>query len=156
MSKESFLSKLRENSSYTFLLPSLKEEIRYKKLDVIEASIKGEMPNYIASKVLDVMKNGLDGEQDATLEHQKSTDDDVKQILIKATETLAKVIIEPQLTMEEILEIGAEDRIAWFMDAISKSYTSATTSGGEVTANDVANFPDTTNGRKHAKRGSNR
>lgn len=155
MSKESFLEKLNKISEFTFVLPTLQEEIRYRKLDVIESSVNGQMPNYIATRVLEVMKNGLDGSTEADGELPKATTDDVKQILIKATEVLGKVIVEPKLDMEDIVRIPSEDRIAWFLDAIGRSHTSETAHGGEVTANDVANFPEIRGGRRNAKRSLN-
>lgn len=152
MSVESFLAKLKKLEEYTFLLPSLQEEIKYKKLDVIEASINGTMPNFIASKVLEVMKSGLKGDQVSSDVPTDVNNDDVKDILIKATEMWERCVIEPKLSMEQIVQIPSEDRIAWFMDAVTNSYSSRTTSGGEVGATDVANFPDGRTRKRNSKR----
>ena len=155
MSIESFLAKLKKLDEYTFLLPTLQEEIKYKKLDVIESSINGSMPGFIAAKVLEVMKNGLQGEISDTTVSQNVTDTDVKEILVKATEMWEKCVVDPKLSMEQIVQIPSEDRIAWFMDAVTNSYTSKTTSGGEVTATNVANFPEVRTNKRNNKRSIN-
>lgn len=155
MSVQSFLAKLQKLDEYTFLLPTLQEEIKYKKLDVIEASINGSMPNFIASKVLEVMKNGLNGNDTSTSTPSDVSNDDVKDILIKATEMWDRCVLDPKLTMEQIVQIPSEDRIAWFMDAVTNSYSSKTESGGEVAATDVANFPDSGTSKRNSKRSSN-
>lgn len=154
MSIESFLAKLKKLDEYTFLLPTLQEEITYKKLDVIESSINGSMPGFIAGKVLEVMKNGLQGESIEVSKSQDVTNDDVKDILVKATEMWDKCVLDPKLSMEQIVQIPSEDRIAWFMDAVTNSYSSKTTSGGEVTATEVANFPEVRTNKRNAKRSS--
>ncbi len=43
---ESFLAKLEKNNNHTFLLPTLQEEITYKKMDVIESSVNNSLPNF--------------------------------------------------------------------------------------------------------------
>lgn len=156
MSKESFLSKLKNLENYTFLLPILQEEITYRKLDVIEAAVSNQLPNFISAKVLDVMKKGLVGDEQAEeITNPELNKEDVKELLIKATDAWKKCVIEPKLTDEEIIQIPSEDRLAWFMNAIAQSHSSNTVGGGEVTAADVASFPVRTTAKRNTKRSSN-
>jgi len=156
MSKESFLSKLKTLENYTYLLPILQEEITYRKLDVIEAAVSNQLPNFISAKVLDVMKKGLVGNEDMEEEvTPELSQEDVKELLVKATDAWRKCVIEPQLTNEEIVQIPSEDRLSWFMNAIAQSHSSATVAGGEVTAADVASFPVGTTTKRNTKRSSN-
>lgn len=155
MSKtESFLSKLKTLSTYKFTLPFLQEEITYRKLDVIEGSIDGSMPNFIASKVLEVMKKGLVG-KDLEVDASDASNEDVKELLQKATAVWEKAVIDPKLKIDEIVQIPSEDRIAWFLEAVSQSYSSQTTSGSEVSVADVSSFPEERTSRRNAKRSSN-
>ena len=155
MSVESFLAKLKKLDEYTFLLPTLQEEIKYKKLDVIESSINGSMPGFIAAQVLEVMKNGLQGTESSPTTPTNVTNDDIKEILVKATEMWEKCVTDPKLSFEQIVEVPSEDRIAWFMEAVANSYSSNTTSGGEVTATEVANFPEVGTNKRNTKRSTN-
>lgn len=154
--RESILAKLESLENFEFTLPTLKETITYRKLDIIEGSVNGSMPNFIASKILDKMKQSLNGEQDTETDNKiESTDQDVKDLLIKATETWEKAVIDPKLEMSDIVRIPSEDRIAWFMDAITQSYSSKTTSGSEVSLGEVATFPSKGTSRRNSKRAVN-
>lgn len=154
MSVSSFLEKLNSLDNYTFVLPFLKEEVKYRKLDIIEGSIDGSMPNFIATEVLKTMKGGLTGEEKPEFDVEKISDDDVKDLLVKATSIWQKAVIEPKLSIDQIVRIPAEDRIAWFLEAVSQSHTSKTISGGEVSIAEVATFPENTTSRRNSKRSS--
>lgn len=154
MSVDTFLSKLKNLSTYKFTLPYLQEEVTYRKLDVIEGSIDGSMPNFIASRVLEVMKKGLSGEQEQEVSFEASNDD-IKELLQKATSVWEKAVVEPKLKIDQIVQIPSEDRIAWFMEAVAQSYSSNTTSGTEVSVADVSSFPEESTTGRNTKRGSN-
>lgn len=151
MSMESFLAKLEKNSTRTFILPSLQEEVTYKKMDVIEASINNSLPNFLASRVLDAMKKSVGGE---TIQEEKIKleDEDIKQLLQRATEMWEKLVIEPKLNIEQIIEIPSEDRLAWFLNAIAESQKTETKGGGELNAVEVANFPRKRRNRRNTER----
>lgn len=153
--KESILAKLDGLEKFEFVLPTLQETIIYRKLDIIEGSVNGNMPNFIASKILDKMKQSLNGKEESEDTPIESTDQDVKDLLVKATETWEKAVIDPKLEMSDIVRIPSEDRIAWFMDAITQSYSSKTTSGSEVSLGEVATFPSERTTRRNSKRAAN-
>ena len=135
-----FLEKLKKNKFRTFILPTLQEEITYTRLDTIDASINGSLPNFLTSKVLDVMKKSIKGEKPVE-EIPDIQDSDLKDIIIRATELWKKHVVEPKLTDEEVLDVPAEDRMAWLFDAVFNSQTMKTEGGGELTAEEVGNFP---------------
>lgn len=151
MSTESFLAKLEKNNTRTFILPSLQEEITYKKMDVIESSVNKSLPNFLASKVLNAMKKSVAGD---AIEEEKINlnDDDIKDLLIRATEMWKKLVSDPQLTDEQIIEIPSEDRLAWFMNAIAESQEAKTQGGGVVNAAEVSDFPGKGRNRRNTKR----
>lgn len=151
MSSESFLAKLERNNTRTFFLPSLKEEITYRKMDVIESSVNNSLPNFLASRVLDAMKKSVGGEE-ITTEKISLKDDDIKDLLIRATEMWKKLVIEPSLSDEQVVQVPSEDRLAWFLNAIAESQQSETERGGVLSADEVATFP----GKRGSKRNSKR
>lgn len=154
MSNETFLAKLEKNNTRKYLLPILQEEITYKKMDVIESSVNKSLPNFLASKVLNAMKKTVAGEK---IEEEKIdlNDDDIKDMLVRATEMWSKLVKEPSLSMEQIVEIPSEDRLAWFMNAIAESQEARTQGGGVVNAAEISDFPDKTRNRGNSKRSTN-
>lgn len=151
MSLENFLAKLEKNNTRTFLLPLLQEEITYTKMDVIESSVDNSLPNFIASRVLDTMKKSVGGD---VLEEQKINleDEDIKDMLIRATEMWKKLVIDPKLNDEQLVKVPSEDRIAWLLNAIVESQQSETKGGGTITAEEAVTFPDKRTSRRNAKR----
>lgn len=151
---ESFLNALDKIEKRTFILPTINQEITYRKLDILEGSIDGSMPNFISSKVLEVMKKGLAGVEVSEVPVTEPSNEDVKDLLIKATQVLEKAIIEPKLSMDQIVRIPSDDRIAWFMEAVAEAYNSKTTSGSEVSVSEVASFPEKRSTSRNSKRSS--
>ena len=45
-----FLEKLNKIKHRTFLLPTLQEEVKYTRLDTIDASITGSLPSFLRRK----------------------------------------------------------------------------------------------------------
>lgn len=154
MSKESFLKKLEQENIRTFTLPKLEEEITYKKMDVIESSVSGSLPNFLATRVLTAMKQSVVG-LPITDEAPNVTDNDIKELLIRATEMWDKLVIDPKLSMDEITQVPSQDRLAWFLYAIGESQEAETNGGGVLTAEEVATFPDKGGSKRNAKRSAN-
>ena len=140
MSLESFLSKLERNNTRTFTLPVLQEQITYKRMDVIEASVNKSLPNFLASKVLETMMTSINGKS-VTDEPLDLKDQDIQDLLVRATEIWKKLVIDPKLPDDKIVEIPSEDRLAWFLNAVAESQQSETAGGGVVDAGEVATFP---------------
>lgn len=155
MSTESFLDKLKNINTRTYTLPILQEEITYKKMDVIESSINRSLPNFLASRVLETMKKAVAGQETPVSEIPDLEDDDVRELLVKATEMWKKLVIEPKLTDEQVVEIPAEDRLAWFLNAVAETQQSDVRGGGVVNATEVASFPDEGGSKRNTKRSSN-
>lgn len=151
MSLESFLSKLEKENTRTFTLPSLQEEITYKKMDVIESSVNRSLPNFLASRVLDAMKKSVGGKPLDT-DPPELNDDDIKDLLIRATEMWKKLVVDPKLNDDQIVQIPSEDRLAWFMYALSESQQSETKGGGVITAEEAATFPEQRGNKRNSKR----
>lgn len=151
MSKENFLKKLQTNNKRTFLLPTLQETVTYRRLDVIESSFNESIPNFLSSQVLGAMKNSISGRpaEDVNL---SINDNDMKDLLIKATSMWKKLVSDPELTDEEIIEIPSEDRIAWFVNAVAESQRADTQGGGVTDAVEVATFPKKARNTKHTER----
>ncbi len=150
---ESFLAKLEESNTRKFLLPKLQEEITYRKMDVIESTINNSMPSFLAARVLDAMKKSVGGE-DIEAEPLKLNDGDIRDLLIRATEMWKKLVIEPSLNDEQVSMVPSEDRLAWFLSAISESQGAGTQGGGVLTAEEAGNFPVQGSKRRVAKRSS--
>lgn len=154
MSRESFLQKLREETTRTFLLPTLQEEITYKKMDVIESSVNGSMPHFLATKVLETMKKSVTGIA-PSVEIEEPKDEDVKELLVKATAKWKELVIDPKLSDEEIVEVPAIDRLSWFLNAIYEAQEAGTEGGGVVNATEVANFPNKRRAKGNTQRSVN-
>lgn len=154
MSKETFLAKLEKNNIRTFTLPILQEEITYRKLDVIESSVNHSLPDFLASRVLDGMKKTLGGQQPQEVEIQLE-DKDMVDFLVRATETWEKLVIDPKLSMDEIVQIDAIDRIGWYGHAIAESQQAETKGGGVLTAADVETFSNERANKRNSKRSAN-
>lgn len=149
-----FLSALEEVNIRTFTLPILQKEIKYNKLDVIDSSINESIPSFLANRVLETMKSSFtSGQVQADL--PKPTNQDMKDLLVRATEKLHELLIEPKLGMEHVVKIPAEDRLAWFVHAMAESQQMEKQGGGVRDAEEVANFPDKAGNKRSTKRATN-
>lgn len=153
MSVESFLSKLEKNNTRKFTLPTLQEEVTYKRMDVVESSINHSLPNFLASRVLETMKKSINGVEDTPTVPDIS-DQDLTDLLVRATEMWRKLVVEPKLPDDKIVEIPATDRLAWFLNAVAESHESDTVGGGKINAAEAANFPNKRGNKRNSERSS--
>lgn len=123
-------------------------------MDVIESSVNRSLPNFLATRVLNAMKISVEGRslQDETPE--PVNDEDIKELLVRGTEMWKKLVIDPKLSDEQVVQIPSEDRLAWFLNAIAESQQAETKGGGVINAEEVANFPDEGGGKRNTKRSS--
>ena len=108
--------------------------------EIAKLTAPGSLPSFLTVKVLDVMKRSIRG-QEVSEDMPEVQDNDIKDIVIKATELWKKHVTEPKLTDEQVLDVPAEDRMAWLFHAVTESQRLQTEGGGELTAEEVANFP---------------
>ncbi len=151
---EEFLQALEKKNIRTFTLPNLQLEITYNKMDVIESSVNGNLPTFLASRVLDSMKKSIAG-KNVEDENPNIEDKDVQELLVRATTMWGKLVTNPKLNDAQILQIDSQDRLAWFLHAIGESQEVQTAGGGLLTAEEIATFPDEGVATGTAKRSTN-
>lgn len=89
----------------SFVFPSYGMELKFRKMDVIDESIAGRIPPFLAEKFMAKLKNES---AEVSFENMELQDEDIKQWVMKAYEMMLRLKLQP-LTEEE--EEGRVEKI---------------------------------------------
>lgn len=150
--------KIQSKRYSTFTFPVLEITIQYRKPDLLKLSLNKSLPGAIADAVITSYKEALNGvdrqEYEKRLKSQKREADLelVKDMATKGYTLLSelttshKILDVPESDPENNLiawaDIPEEDAIAFILNLMEKAQFSKTKQGGEISTEEVVEFPD--------------
>jgi hypothetical protein len=181
-----FNKRFQDKKYISFVLPTLRLEIKSRPLPLLEKAGKDELPTNITNMVLQAMKSGGDS---AKIQIEDFGKDDLRETLIRATGLLKELAAQP-LTDEEaegrvdadgyalpdlpplqvkdfqpetpfpdemLVEGFSElDKMAWFGFLVQQALQTETDTGQTVTSEELGRFPESTDTASVSKRQANR
>lgn len=149
-----------------FTFPVLDITIKYRRPDLLKLSFNKALPTFIADTVIDSYKEAISGtdmreyQKAKAEEGVKANEDVIKDLSTKGYNLLTELCVSHTIIngLSDLdngviswNDIPEEDAIAFLMNLINRASVSQTKTGGEVTSEDVINFPD---GKRKSKRSS--
>jgi hypothetical protein len=149
-----------------FTFPILEITIKYRKPDILKLALNKALPAVMASAVIRAYKANVEGrtkEVQAELASEKveATDEFLGQLedrgylLLKELCVSHKILDVPQSDFENSViswtDIPEEDAMAFLLNLIKKAQNAANAQGGEMSGEDIVEFPD---GGRSTKRSS--
>lgn len=160
--------KIEEKRYSYFTFPILEVTIKYRNPDLLKLSLNKTLPTFIADAVIESYKESIGGGDLEKFQEEKlkngidANDEVVQDLSKKGYELLSTLCVshailnvpESDLAAQPVplvawKDIPEEDSIAFLLALIQRSHVAKTDNGGEVTLNDVTEFPE---GKRKSKR----
>lgn len=155
----------------TFTLPVLEITVKYRKPDLLKLSFDKALPAALADMVIDAYKDIASGVDEATFRDKASTtkldadDTFLKELSSKGYVLLSELVVshkimdvaesDPDNLLISWHDIPEEDSIAFLVNLLNKAQVGQTKDGGEISYEEVQNFPDGGRGTKRRTAGKN-
>ncbi len=150
--------KIQSKRYDTFTFPVLEITVKYRKPDLLKLSFNKSLPGAIADAVIGSYKEAMSGvdpeEYKKRLAANKTeADEDLVRdmstkgyILLSELCTSHKIMDVPESDPENGLiawsDIPEEDSIAFILNLLNKAQVSTTAQGGEISTEEIIDFPD--------------
>lgn len=150
--------KIQSKRYDTFTLPVLDITVQYRKPDLLKLSFDKALPAALADVVIDAYKDIANGVDEATFKKKAaSTKLNTDETFLKELSSKGYVLLSELVTSHKIMDVAEsdpdnlliswrdvpeEDAIAFLVNLLNKAQVGKTQDGGEISYEEIKNFPD--------------
>lgn len=168
---EELREKIESKRYDTFTLPTLEITVKYRKPDLLKLSYDKALPAALADIVIDSYKSVAAGIDQDVIKKKAETakleadDTFLKELSSKGYNLLSVLVVshkimdvaesDPENLLISWQDIPEEDSIAFLIHLLNKAQTGKTAEGGEVSYEEIKEFPDSKRSTKRSTAGKN-